>query len=35
MSISEVCDKLCYLSNITNEIDISAKSRYKLTEGNL
>jgi hypothetical protein len=33
MSISEICDTLCYLSDITNQIDIAAKTKYKLANG--
>lgn len=30
MSISEVCDKLCYLLDIANQIDAKASTKYKL-----
>ena len=34
VSCSEICDKLCYLSDITNQIDLAAKTKYKLAKGN-
>ncbi len=33
MSISEICDKLSYLSDTTHQIDIKAKAKYKLASG--
>jgi hypothetical protein len=30
MSISEICDKLCYLAGITDQIDSAAIAKYKL-----
>jgi hypothetical protein len=30
MSISEVCDKLCYLAEVANKIDLAAANKYKL-----
>jgi hypothetical protein len=30
MSISEICDKLCYLAEITDQIDSAAIAKYKL-----
>lgn len=35
MSISEVCDKLCYLAEIVDKIDLSATVTYKLAVINL
>jgi len=35
MSISEICDKLCYLAEIVNKIDVSAVSKYHLAENNM
>jgi hypothetical protein len=32
MSISEVCDKLCYLSEIVNRIDLAAINKYRLAQ---
>lgn len=34
MSISEICDKLCYLSDIIEQIDIKAKSKFSLADSN-
>lgn len=33
MPISEICDKLCYLVNITDQIDTKAKLKYRLASG--
>jgi hypothetical protein len=33
MSISEICDKLCYLSEMINQIDVKAKLKYNLASG--
>ncbi|WP_026101252.1 helix-turn-helix domain-containing protein [Synechococcus sp. PCC 7336] len=30
MSISEICDRLCYLAEVTNQIDVAAITKYKL-----
>jgi hypothetical protein len=30
MAISEICDKLCYLSDIIDQIDVKAKSKFSL-----
>ncbi|MCX7067845.1 MAG: ATP-binding protein [Methylococcales bacterium] len=30
MSINEICDKLCYLAEIANKIDLAATTKYKL-----
>lgn len=30
MSIDEVCNKLCYLAKIVNEIDLAAIKKYRL-----
>lgn len=32
MSISEICDKLCYLAEITDQIDLAASKKYKLAQ---
>lgn len=32
MSISEMCDKLCYLAEITDQIDSAAITKYKLAQ---
>lgn len=32
MSICEVCDKLCYLSDIVNKIDLEAMKKYNLAQ---
>lgn len=32
MSISEICDKLCYLAEITDQIDLAASNKYKLAQ---
>lgn len=32
MSISEVCDKLCYLADIAQRIDVAATAKYKLAQ---
>jgi hypothetical protein len=32
MSISEICDKLCYLSEVANKIDLAAISKYNLAK---
>jgi hypothetical protein len=34
MSIREICDKLCYLAEITNQIDLAAATKYKLARLN-
>ena len=34
MSISEICDKLCYLAEITDQIDSAATAKYKLAQIN-
>lgn len=34
MSISEICDKLCYLAEITDQVDSAAMSKYKLAQTN-
>lgn len=33
MSISEICDKLCYLVDITDQIDTKATTKYRLASG--
>lgn len=32
MSIREICDKLCYLAEIVNQIDLSAINKYRLAQ---
>jgi len=32
MSISEVCDKLCYLAKVADEVDLAATAEYKLAQ---
>jgi len=32
MSISEICDRLCYLAEITDQIDSAAMTKYKLAQ---
>jgi hypothetical protein len=32
MSISEVCDKLCYLAEVAQRIDVAATAKYKLAQ---
>jgi len=32
MSICEICDKLCYLAEIIDQIDLSATTKYKLAQ---
>jgi len=34
MSISEICDKLCYLAEIIDQIDLAAINKYKLAQVN-
>ncbi len=34
MSICEICDKLCYLAEIVDQIDLSAINKYKLAQLN-
>jgi hypothetical protein len=34
MSISEICDKLYYLAEITDQIDSAARAKYKLAQIN-
>lgn len=32
MSISEICDRICYLADIVNKIDLAAIQKYKLAQ---
>ena len=32
MPISEICDKICYLSEVANKIDLAAISKYNLAK---
>jgi hypothetical protein len=32
MSISEICDKLCYLAEVTQRIDVAATAKYRLVQ---
>lgn len=34
IAISEICDRLCYLAEITDQIDSAATAKYKLAQIN-
>jgi hypothetical protein len=35
MSVNEICDKLCYLAEITDQIDLAAMTKFKLAQVDL